>query len=282
MSEFRRSLTFLVLVVALCGWWMGESEPGPVAPSTSASRVDADWWSCVSSSVTQGQPVIPLTEEQFLAILKSATIELSEARTPNEICWALEALGRSGGSGAVAKVRPFLSDQPWQVRAAAHLALIRLGEIRRGVLGLEDREQVVLYEDEREVGKSGRLLACQPVVLMTLKGLSEVEHDAGSVELLLAGLRARPIEEVAYDSTPEPFPDLVTRSCPSWYVTAVSHEVKRLGWSAMPALHRELEKPDELLVHLSGGNYRDHSGIIGRWRTVHDFCRSFTSAAAGR
>lgn len=226
----------------------------------------SDWWAsqALLSGLHRGSSNPSPSPNANTSRLKS-----KEHQKVNSKCWELELLGRSGAKDAVAVVSSYTTSKSWEIRAAAYLALGRLGAYEQAMAGLEDSETVTLFEMERRVGEGGSASYYRPVVLATLKGLTSQEHSVETLPFLLAGLRARPMEEVSYDSTPEPFPDTVTRSNPGWYQEEVADQVRRLGWSALPAIQAELKQPDRSLSETTGGRFRAMGQNSGP--TVHSF-----------
>ena len=279
MKARRLNLTVIALILTLCAFGYQRGRTAPTSPQP--GRADSlqqltthDWWA--------QQNLTPFSLPADLALKLSPPDELSQLdptlfADTNARCWAVELLGRSGKVEAVEMIAPMIKGQSWQVRAAARLALARLNAYELAVGGLQDPERITLVEDERVVGQGGRAVRIQPVVLATLKGLSENQYSVDTLPYLLKGLRVRPIVQVSYDSTPEPFPDTITESNPLWFRQAVSQEVRRLGWSALPAIQAELGTADVALEQMSGGRFQIQQQEV----TVHSFLRSLAPGMDG-
>ena len=175
----------------------------------------------------------------------------------DERCWALEILGRLENPGDIPVFLTASKDKDWKVRASSMGALGRVkqpDEQVRAALreALKDEEKFVLRQDKREIGRGGVMEYFLPVVLAAERGLI-LSQDRGNVEALLEGLRTHPCVHISYDSTPEPFPDTVTETLPSWFPEGASPIILQSGKEAVPFLLKALDCPDTTFSRTSGG-----------------------------
>jgi hypothetical protein len=276
MKAPLRNILFFTVLLTLCALL---ARLDTAEPSSDGLR-DFDWWKYASRELLEsGIGYSPEEIARIESLLKVPCSPryptLDETKGPNELCWSIALWGRSEFWNEDDVVR--LTDhQDWQVRSAAHMALARRGFYQRSAQGLSDSHWITVQADERKIGEGGTALRCQPVVLATQRGLADGPHDITTVASLLAGLRVRSLERTSYDSTPEPFPDVVTMSCPDWFVRDAAGRVQELGWQAVPELAAQYEyKEDFAFVSVSGG--RGERGAVDAVdpNSVHRFCRVF-------
>lgn len=244
------------------------SEPDPAAPEPvsepavgTVGKVPPEepprpWWAWIEPQLVQN--VEPGSEPELP--------EHGEGKA-----WALEALGRTSDRDRADEIVPFLEDSDWEVRAAAHLALVRLGRTEFLSGGFQDPTRQALHEDPRVVGQGGSSRACLPVAAICQFALRYLPPTLETLDLSLMGARVRTYFSSTYDSTPEPFPDLVSESVLPWLPFRLRLLAKALGEAAHPRLRQELERPDAAMETLKGG----HPRADEEQNRIHQLCRDF-------
>lgn len=176
-------------------------------------------------------------------------------------CWAIEILGRTRDPACLDTLRKAVASGEWRLRASAVLALGRIGSEHpsRDILdilsrSLHDEAKMDIMRSPRVPGQGGGAQETYPVVLASLKAIGMLSGP-DVVPLVLQGLRTKPFVSTTYDSTPEPFPDTVTKGLPRWYAADASRIVLDAGEKAVPSLLDGMKQPDVTFSETSGGKY---------------------------
>ncbi|HUM31081.1 MAG TPA: HEAT repeat domain-containing protein [Thermoanaerobaculia bacterium] len=198
-------------------------------------------------------------------------VMLTDRGTTDVRCWAIELMGRMNNPAL--DVKRLSEDSDWKVRAAVMIAVGRFESQSHNSLfvellsqGLSDTEVVYLRQDPRRIGEGGSAQSYQPVILAALKGLIL----AGKTEVLpaaLSGLRLKPCISRSYDSTPDPFPDIVTEVLPPWVPDGIDPIIVKAGLDAVTPLLDALMYPDTPFHLTHGGRHninREEPGLISR------------------
>ena len=284
----------LLLLLAAGGCRNDTAEPAretKLAEEVKRLAAEADWWEhqyfdmqSLSGLQPASRPADDkrrTTEEGVTRIVAGvdgggpravASLEaLAASEDVNLRCWALEILGRCGNRSSLELLKKSAKDGNWRSRAAAILAIGRTAAVGHDIDllrfisdGMDDSEPVYTRKDSRgEFSTTPRPGGGEdyylPVVLSSLRA-AVMLSDAAGIEVVLKGLHTRPFVSLQFDTTPEPFPDIVTAWLPSWYVIEASQICRALGPQAVQPLLDLAGQPEHEFC-VSGGGRHKVSGI---------------------